>query len=267
MPSFKRKKLARKKLKKFKKKRKPLYKKKGFWIVLVVFSLIGFLVWALFFSSWFQIKRVEIQGAQTIEEKELIPVCEGLISKKILFFSTKSIFVVPSLKIENHLLQEFPKIKEVKVRRHFPSTMVVFVTERSPVFNFFGCNQFYLIDDQGIIFEEGKKENLSVIKNSQANECFLGLQALDKEKIEKLSFLVQHFYSQSKVKEIDINLPRIEIITDQEWKAIFSFEKDLEKQLKELEVIIEKKILPGNLSKLEYIDLRFNTISYKLKKQ
>lgn len=265
MPSLKRKNIAKKRARKFIKRRKPLYKRKIFWIFLLVFCFIGFSVWALLFSPWFQVKKIEIHGLETLEKKEVLSECYNLLFQKILFFKTKSIFTVSLSKFQNHLLNQFPKIKQIKIRRRLPDALIISIEERSPTFNFLGCDKSYLMDDQGIIFEEGEEEELITIQKSKINDCNLGEKVLSEEQLQKIFLFTSHFYPKAEVKEIYVYPLKLELLTNQEWKAIFSFEKDPNKQLKELTTVIEKKILPENLNRLEYIDLRFSAISYKFK--
>jgi len=265
MHSLKRKKLARKRLKKFKKKRKALYKRKGFWIVLIVLSFVGFLVWALVFSPWFQIRILQIEGLETIDEDEILSFCQEIIPKKIIFLETRSTFVFSSKKLKTKLFERYPQVKEINIKRHLPNSLNVLIKERQPIANFFGCDKFFLMDDQGVIFREEKLSELAIIKKEDIKECFLGDKILNSEELEKALFLIKYFYPGAKISEIKIYPFKLEVLTNTGWRTIFSFKKDLSKQLEELELVINEQITLEKLEELEYIDLRFDKIFYKFK--
>ncbi len=252
---------------KFRKKKKPLYKRKGFWIGLATILFIGFLVWALFFSSWFQVKYLEITGTETIDKNELLNFCKEKIPRKFVFLSSQSIFLVSAKELRESVQTKYPQVEKVFIKRKFPKTLTIQVEERRAIANFSGCQKTFLMDKEGVIFREENNSQLFLVQKEETKDCFLGKKILNQKEIEALFLIKDKFYPEEEISLIKFYPFKVEVLAERGWKVIFSLEKDLAKQLDNLEVLIDQKIKKENLSQVEYIDLRFDEIFYKLKEK
>ncbi len=250
---------------KFKKKKKSFYKRKSFWVGFAVILSVGFLFWALFFSSWFQIKYLEITGTETIDKNDLLNFCRKKIPRKFVFLSSQSIFLVSAKELRESLQTEYPQVEKVFIKRKFPKTLTIQIKERRAIANFSGCQKTFLIDKEGIIFREEKNSQLFLVKKEEAKNCVLGKKMLNQKEINTIFLIKDKFYPGEKISVIEFYPFRVKVLADKGWKVVFSLEKDLTKQLKSLKILIDRKIKKENLSQVEYIDLRFDKIFYKLK--
>ncbi|MCD6115027.1 FtsQ-type POTRA domain-containing protein [bacterium] len=252
---------------KFRKKKKPLYKRKGFWIGLTVILFIGFLVWTLFFSSWFQIRYLEITGTETIDKNELLNFCREKIPRNFVFLSSQSIFLVSTKELRESIQEKYPQVEEVFIKRRFPKTLTIQIKERRAVANFLGCQKTFLVDKEGVIFREENNSQLFLVQKEGTKDCFLGKKILNQKEMEALFLIKDKFYPGEEISVIKFYPFKAEVLAGRGWKVIFSLEKDLAKQLDNLAVLIDHKIKKENLSRVEYIDLRFDEIFYKLKEK
>jgi len=273
------------------KKKKSLFKNRFFWIAILVLIIFGGIFYLVCFSSIFQIKDIKISGNSAFAEAsvdkqkilfdEIQKIIEERISQKILFLPSKSIFLANLNQINEPLLERFPQIDEVNLKRRLPSTLIVEIQERLPLgvwcedlpsspsenLGGQGENCFY-IDREGIIFEENPPKEEFIIKSEELiSQGFLGEKVIEKTLLESI------FEIQRKLKEsLKINIEEIIILekekinakTSEGWEIYFDPTGNIDWQLTKLSLVLEKEIPPERRKDLEYIDLRFgNFAPYK----
>ena len=90
--------------------------------VLTILLALGL---TLFFrSSAFAIQHVTVQGLKIIPESEILKLANGVQGQNLLLFDQETLRTKVSL---------HPLVKSVQFRRKLPQTLVIQVTERSPV--------------------------------------------------------------------------------------------------------------------------------------
>ncbi|MCD6528526.1 FtsQ-type POTRA domain-containing protein [bacterium] len=216
-------------------------------------------------SSFFQIEKIKIIGNQKVSEKKIeVIVCQN-VSHKILFFLTKSIFLVNSDKIKKELTEIFPQIQKVKLERDFPKTLIVRVKEREPIGVWCGSPQScFFIDEEGVIFEKVQIYSGLRIETSQKFfKVTLGKKVIKKEDLEKILKIWKKLKKELKIeieKIVIVSSIYLKVKTLEGWWIYFDPSKDIDWQITELGLILEKKISPQKRGKLEYINLRFDKI-------
>jgi len=101
------------------------------------------LLYLIFYSPVFKIRRIEIIGA--LGEKSQ----ESLNSLK-----NHNIFLLDVAKIEQNLQTQHPEFLEVKIYRGLPDTVRVKFQEREPKVIWQSKGKFYAVDKEGILFKE-----------------------------------------------------------------------------------------------------------------
>lgn len=238
--------------------KKPIFKKAWFWIALSFVFFIFIALGLFLFLPQFHLKIIEIEGDLVADREKIENFTRSFFSNN--FFLKPHLFLRSKKSFEAEFLKNFPSIQEIKVKRVFPSKLVIKIQKRKESFLF--CKrerECYFIDENGIIFEKLKEEGsgLPKIEFSEQNKNFtLGEKILSEEEIKHFLEIRQIL----KKKEISIEkilvLPeRIEIFTSGNFKIFFDFKKDIFIQLAKLEIFLEKEI--ERWESLEYIDLRF----------
>jgi len=64
-------------------------------------------------------------------------------------------------------------------------------------------------------------------------------------------------------RAIIVSEERLNIAVSEGWEIYFNTEGDLDWQIKELWIVLEKQISPEKRKNLEYVDLRFSRVFYK----
>lgn len=259
-------------------KKKPLYRKKSFWLGILILILFGEVFYLIIFSPIFQIKEVEIMGAGKVGAQDIQNIqnlAQSHLSRNFFLFSSKNIFFLKAKKIQEALLERFPEITNVNLKRKFPDRLVIEIEERRPVAIFCqgeseDSQKCFFIDREGLIFEEVSEENRSdylVIKSVKPGLTLLGGMVLPREDLtrfleirdglkDNLNIPLEHVFQANEEKLI--------AKTSQGWEIYFNLREDVAKQLMNLGLVLEKEIGPEKRGSLEYIDLRFGSrVFYK----
>ncbi len=273
-------------------RRKKSILKNRFFRQVILFSILAISVfYLLIFSATFQIENIIISGEEKVSKQGIKGVVENQIAKKILFFPTKSIFLANFKKIREDILNNFPTIAEIEMRRGFPAALNVVVTERLGTGVFCQGQQCFLLDSEGIIFDphylnigvgasphypnigvgagEIFEENPKLLKiESRAHDIQLkpGDSVIEKEKLTQILEIISKLKQDLKIScdlaEI-VSGERLNVKTNEGWEIYFNPTEDINWQITELDLLLQNKIPSERREILEYIDLRFSRVYYR----
>jgi len=254
-------------------------------LILIIFGGFFYLIC---FASPFQIREIKITGNSKVSTESLQEAVRGQMERGVFFFSSKSIFLVNSDKITENILNSFPHIAEVKISRDLPDALNITVSERVGLTVWCQVDQCFLLDGEGVIFEEifdispetFKIQNLmstpelklgeKVVKKDKSSfPPFAAARVIEKEKLNKILEIESKLKNNFKIAISQIAVvseERWEIKTFEGWEIYFDPKKDLDWQLTKLYLVLEKEIPSEKRGNLEYIELRFgNFAPYKYK--
>lgn len=112
--------------------------------LVVLTVLLGGGTWAVYGSSWFRADRVAVSGAgvltpQQIQRAAAVPLGGPLVS-------------VDTGAVRKRLLGALPRLRDARVRRSWPHTVRVEVTERTPSAILKSGGKFTEVDREGVRF-------------------------------------------------------------------------------------------------------------------
>ncbi len=249
------------------KRKKSLFRNRFFWVgVLGMLFLVG-VFYLICFCSFFQIEKIEISDNQKVNTRSIENLIEKEISKKILFFSSKSIFLANMKEIQDKILQGFPQIVGADLQRKFPDILKIRIEERKPVAVFCQDKNYFFIDKKGVLFEQNIDDKMLKIKSSIfGKEVELGKAAVNEEKLAQILDIYAKLKKNLKI-QIDlaeiISEQRLNVKTSEGWEVCFNTWEDIDWQIVELDLVLKEKILPETRENLKYIDLRFDKIYFK----
>ena len=237
------------------KKKKPFFRNKFFWIFISSITAAIFIVYVLFFLSFFQIKEFIF-----LNEFDKNNEIRNLITEE----NKKSIFLFDEEKMEKYLLEKYIILENAHINRKFPDKILIDLKLREGIAIFISEDNAFLMDKDGIIFKKAEANNLFKIKTVNNHSFNLGERAINEE-LETILYLKSELEENLKIplEEMAITENRINVKTKQGWDIYFSLRKDLDLQITELGLVLEKKISPDERGNLQYIDLRFEKIYYK----
>lgn len=249
------------------KRKKSIFRYRFFWLGALFFVFIISIFYFLFFSEIFQVEKIIVTGEEKVAKENLELLVEKKLEKKILFFKTKSIFLVNLNEVKKDILNNFPYIAEVEISRGFPDALNIIVVERFGLTSWCQAEQCFLVDNEGVVFEEIFDIDPKVfqIKNLvQVPELKLGDKVIEKEKLNQILDIKSKLRDNQKISLTAITIvseKRLNIKTLEGWEIYFNPQGQLEWQLTKLRAVLEEEILPENRKNLEYIDLRFGNLA------
>jgi len=248
-----------------------IFKNRFFWLGFFILIVIGGFIYLFIFSSVFQIKDVQISGA----EKSPVPEI-----KDIVFLKSKSrnIFLINFEEITRNLLKKYPQIANINFKRDFPDRILIQIEERRPIalfcqpvielfplfFDKSPAEECYFLDRQGVIFEkiENQLGNFLVFNaKSFISKFSLGQEIVNENYLTKILKINTQLEKDIKIEKVLlVSENRLNIKTSEGWEIYFNPEKDLDWQIEEMKILLEQKISPERRKNLEYVDLRFDKI-------
>ncbi|MCH8741832.1 FtsQ-type POTRA domain-containing protein [Patescibacteria group bacterium] len=261
-------------------RKKSVFKNRFFWLGILVVMIIGITVYFVAFSSFFQIKEIRISGNEKVQKESLENFIWKNISKKMFIFKTKSILLVNLQKVEKNLLERFPEVSKIYLKRDLPDIIAVNIQERKPLFllckNSDVC--FYL-DEEGVIFDRVRngipngvdetnkaKESLIKIRDERHQEIRLGEKVIEDDLLKNIKEIISKLKGGAEIftKEIILSEKKIVLKTVQNWEIYFNPGGNILDQVQNLTLVFKEEIPLENRENLEYVDLRFgNRVYYK----
>lgn len=233
-----------------------------FWLFVLALIVLGAVFYLFLFSPIFQLKEIRISGNQKVRVEDIQEVVSQKSEKRIVFFATRSIFLIKPGEIEKGILEGFPQISQAKLKKKLPGEIVVQIEERKPVGIWCREECFYL-DEEGVIFEKSGEEGMVINSRLGDSQGSLGERAIEKKFMDAALKIKKNLKENSQVDVGEVSIvseERLNIKAADGWEAYFDLSEDLDWQLEELELILKEKIPPEKRGELEYIDLRFEKI-------
>lgn len=214
-------------------------------LLLLFFFLLGF-----FFlkSDFFLLKYLDcrIDGQ----------VCSPQEEKGFLSLMGKNIFFINPDDLAKKAMESNPLLKEVQIKQSLPNKLKIVLYKREL------CGQvtldfanYYYFDESGILFQKGEKNGAKpLLRLYEAFPINLGIHYEQFSKLAKLFDLLSKyelrlsdFFLQNNTL-LDAYMGEGSVIT-------FSLDKDLEKQVASLQLILSRSKIEGK--EIKSLDLRF----------
>jgi len=247
------------------KRRKSILKSRFFWLTSLILIIFGAVFYFLIFSPFFQAKKITVSGEKIISKEEIQTLIERNLEKKVLFFPTKSIFLINLKHVKNEILQSFPPIANIEINREFPDTLSVIVADRLEIAIFCQNDTCFSLDKEGVIFKESepKAELIKIIDGQKEKMPKLGEQMIERDYLEKILKIKKYFFEELRLetKEFLVFSQRLNVKTDEDWEIYFDPRGDLNWQLTKLNLVLKEKIPLEKRKDLEYIELRFGDLA------
>ncbi len=248
------------------KRKKPILKNRFFWFGILFLVLAGGIFYLVCFAPFFQIRAINISGCQKVQTQELENAIKSQIVKNIAFFNTQSIFLVNSGKIAAEIIKNFPQIEKINLQKDLLDKLVVSVGERKPAALLCQGEKCFLIDKNGVAYEETSEADY---RGPKIKSQILLSEIKPGEIVVETNLMLQILKINSKLRDdLKIALQEFDIASEQRlnvktvsgWEVYFNLKGDIDWQIMELKTILENKIPPKNWRNLDYIDLRFDRV-------
>jgi len=209
------------------------------------FAVVFYLI---FKSDFFTVKNVNcwVQDKTSLadEKRWCETVKREVLGQKVLSLKQQA--------IADEIRQKFLPVGGVTIKRKYPQTVLVQISERKPIAKVCppGGREF-LVDEEGVIFSEVTPETKDLKKVSLE----LGLElSLSQTLNEDIVFLI--LLKNPQIESIKyIGQEGIEVRAEENLAILFSRKKNLEAQARSLQMIVQKYKIEGK--DLKQVDLRY----------
>ena len=142
------------------------------------------MVWGLNYfynSGYFKVKNIDVQDNEHYEDEEVTVLIPEVIGDNIFDINKKM--------VEETVAEELNWVKEAELRKIFPNTVIIKLIERRPDLIIFYRDDYFLMDNEGVVLDEIKREELDgyedlvLVKNAVSHGINVG------EKIAKKNVL------------------------------------------------------------------------------
>lgn len=225
-------------------------KPRFFWKTVFLAIVVVFFFYALFNSSFFQLKYIVVQGNRHLKERDVI---------KLAGISPGTNIFQADLRQGRENLLTHPLIKKATLYRRLPATVVIDITEREPVAVISDRDRLLLVDEEGYCLEEIKegclREKLPFLTGKGIRSGRPGEKIVDSPGQLGLNYMVALAPDlREKVAEAHVaSSQNVIFYMADHYQVRFGGIEKLEEKVKLLENILAAAP-KGEL--LEYIDLR-----------
>jgi len=243
--------------------------KKFFFLGLTLF-VFGGIFYFIFISKNFEIKDIDITGADTISKEKILSEVDKIFEqKKFNFLSFQNYFLFPSKKLQASLQEQFPRIGNLEIKKINPDGLEITIEERKLIGVWCGQGGCYYFDKEGIIFEEAPRTTGSLmlsIDDEREGVQNLGDVVLDNEQInffQNVRNIVLSNFQFGTKKFIISQDGEFELMASENWRILLDKKESSEYQLSNLKYVLDEEIKTRR-QELEYVDLRLgNRVYYK----
>lgn len=250
-------------------RKKPLWTKPIFWRTIFLSGSGAFAFWLVCFSPVFEVQTIKIDGAEKIEERELVGIIEKELNKKIGLLDSRSILLFNLDQTKKDLMARLPQAQEIVISREFPSKIIASVQERRAAAVLIAGGRRYSLDESGLAFEECQNgEDLPVISTPLADAPEIGAAGVEKETMRGILRIIGEMRGTADIApaEVIIASPeRVNLLTQEGWYVYFHPRRDIGDQIVKLMAVINDESFKQKRENLEYVDVRFTRVYLKEK--
>ena len=232
------------------------FKKINFRLGTLIFIIL-LATYALFFSGYFTIEEVIVEGNELVSKDMII---ESVDFHKNIFFFNNNYY-------EKLIAQEVPEIKQAIIYKGIPNAIKIEVLEYEKSFLWKSADKYYLISSQGFAYKD-VTDHFSDFEALPLLEDYATIKVLDNQQIVGSSFVAfvtnidEQIESVANIKpgKFSITETTVDIFmeTDKGYYIKFDSLRSSKKQLENL-----KKVLVEKGDQIdEYVDLRIDGWAY-----
>lgn len=227
-----------------------LVKKATVWAIIA--ALLAVLAgWLLFFSPYFRVKDILIEGEVSTDTKQAIENFRG-----------RNIFAIGGRRAERDLQTKQPWIKSIKIIRGIPDTVRVRVIERDAVIAWLSQDKLYHIDKEGVVSKQVGETKLMVVSDSRNLPAALGQKVASADFIVFVEDLRKIMAPTIGIKPTGVEISdttfSLTVATDRDFKIKLTTMRPLQRQLDDFAAFYKDK----SSDITEYADMRVEGAVY-----
>jgi cell division septal protein FtsQ len=237
----------------------------------MVFLLVGVLIVAflyfIFYSAYFRIETVEVNGLHKIKQENFDKLIDEYRNSRHWFIFSHNNFWLHSKKELTSRIFEHYHFEEFGIKKKWPNKLVIELKEKESAINWLTNNLCYHLDLTGVAVEYCETNNgYLTIKDLKDNDARIGGQVVEKNELEYIVDLYNQSTAITRDKYTLLSFEKtdnlIELKTEQGTVLKFNTNLTVAEQVARLDTLMKNTDLKDNLNNLQYIDLRFGEKVY-----
>ena len=234
--------------------------------VLITFLMILIGLFILFLNPSLQINEIHVSGIETIDKTEFDDVLRSYTGKRVfIFFPRQNRYLFDQDELVEYLKGRFTLL-DAHVSR-IKNKVEIQIIERTSFLIWQTKGQSFVVDLDGIVIRIDNDDLLSLLPifvDRSNGEIKIGDSVLTAEEISSVFRFGEHLKAQN-ISYTQVEFDRLAgkwtgLLTTDGYRILFDVTGDIDAQAQRLELIRKEKI--KDVSKLEYIDLRFGDHVY-----
>jgi len=255
--------------------------------------------YAVFFTSFFYIKHIEIQGNQKVGTDNIRNFVEERLPKWFVFFQVNHLLLADAKSVGEELEKAYPEIELVIIDKTFPNKVKVVVKERQGAALWCqsrtytievdekegetrSFRQCFVLDSNGIIFPAESPEGIQAgppqsgglggevtIYGGKEN-AVVGEQVIEPNLLAVILEFQQELDSSILFQEVGLRVSSLSVISEDRvnaeisegWDIYVNPNENMDWQLTKIKLVLQEEIPPEKRPTLQYIDLRFGDQAY-----
>jgi len=248
------------------------------FFMLLVFA--GVTLYLLFFSPFLLVSKINVSGTEDLDPNLVRDEISLAIAGKYLdAIPADNIMLINQGRLKSAIENKFKRIEDVQIKKVFPETLNISITERKSMLVLCSAGACFIIDNNGLPYapadfssNELQENELLVLNDDGNKEIKLTEPALDAGYMQYLLDIKDKLKNDVGL-DIDKNYhtPQlvsgdIRVTTAEGWTIYFDNNLPLQKEIDMLKLVLSGKIDKDQQDNLEYVDLRTdNKVYYKFK--
>ncbi|MDD4901839.1 MAG: FtsQ-type POTRA domain-containing protein [Patescibacteria group bacterium] len=244
---------------------------KGKLIIGFIVLVLIFIIWFVFISHFWGIKKISISGVDQMSDADV----RGLISEQMranhfLLFPQSNLLFFSKNKFEATLQKKY-HFQKIDVEKEWPDSLSIDIVNKPLACIWREGDKYYYADTDGYAVQEIspldlKDNKYPLIVNQSTQRMYGNRIAVDPSYLNFTASLYDKFAKQMPGISIDHfivddDLDTIKLLTPEGLKIIFNTKDDVGKQLNNLLILKDQK-LKDDFAKQKMIDLRFGDKIY-----
>ena len=253
----------------------------GFYLIL-----IALFIYVVFYSPLFQIKSLLLSGNKTVSSAEIKKVARLVLDRPVWLVLPNNLVLLNKEEIKNNLLDNFPRIDSLKIKRKFLNQIKIEISEKRGLVvwcrSYLSENQeseeiseiknCYLVDGNGLAYSQiadfnQRPGDLPLVEDKLTNPIIFGESVANSEFISFVFRVQEILPRMTDLEVIKLDTPSAQtkelyLTTNENWQIYFDTTRSAEEQVRILNRLLQEKISPEERKNLEYIDLRIENRAY-----
>ena len=243
-----------------------------FFLIALIAVPLCLLGWFIFFTNTFAVQAITVIDARDHTIATIKEIAETRVATTPF---GRSIFFVQTDLIEGDITGALPHVRTVQARRQLPGTVRIVIQEKNPILLLFSKGDYFLVDANGIPYEEARIENLPgivlpTVKNNDTDATVqIGVPAVSESFVDFVQVVQENLPTYVDADIAEIRIPslaarEVHFHLSNNWQLKFDVTRSVEQQLRVLQRVINESIPVEEQATLEYIDLRIpDRVYYK----